>query len=148
MAVTTTVTPAVIATELGRSAPPTTNEAQWQQWIDDAVFLIDRRVTRLGHTDPLDPESVDYVVRHAVAAQVRRPDDATQVTVSVDDGSTSKLFRSSAGRVSILDEWWDILGLSSSTSGKAFEVDTMPADAAGFHGTDYLWVTTTDRTWL
>ena len=34
------------------------------------------------------------------------------------------------------------------TSGKAFEVDTMPADAVRVHGVDYLWTSTTDRTWL
>lgn len=148
MAVTTTITPAEIATELGRPAPPTATAAQWQQWIDDAVFLINRRVTALGYTDPPDQDAVDYVVRHAVASHARRPDDSTQVTVSVDDGSTSKMYRSSQGRVTILDEWWDLLGLSSSASGKAFEVDTMPTDAGGVYGVDYLWTSTTERVWL
>jgi len=145
---TTSITPADIAVELGRPAPPAPTAAQWQQWIDDAMFLIDRRVVATGVTDPLDQQAVDYVVRHAVAAQVRRPDDATQVTVAVDDGSTSRLYRSGAGRVTILDEWWDLLGLGATTSGRAFEVDTMPADAAGVYGRDYVWTTTTDRTWL
>lgn len=34
------------------------------------------------------------------------------------------------------------------TSGKAFEVDTMPASAMGKVGVDYWWSSTTDRFWL
>ena len=42
----------------------------------------------------------------------------------------------------------DLCGTSGS-SGRAFEVDTMPADAGiGRVGIDYAWTTTTDRTWL
>lgn len=140
MPVTTTVTPADIATALGRVAPPSPTSDQWAMWIDEAVFLIQKRVDSLEHTDPLDQATVDYVVRHAVTAQVRRPDDATQVSVTVDDGSMSRLYRSSTGRVTILDEWWDLLGLSSTRSGRAFEIDTMP-ESAGVLGVDYWWST-------
>lgn len=42
----------------------------------------------------------------------------------------------------------DLCGASGG-SGRAFEVDTMPADAgAGRVGEDYWWSTPTDRTWL
>lgn len=42
----------------------------------------------------------------------------------------------------------DLCG-NSGSSGRAFEVDTMPADAGiGRVGIDYAWTTTTDRTWL
>ena len=42
----------------------------------------------------------------------------------------------------------DLCG-SSGGSGRAFEVDTMPADAGvGRVGVDYWWVSPTDRSWL
>lgn len=137
------VTPDTIAVALGRTATPSTFEAsQWEMWIGDAEMLVQARADALGHTDPLDEAKYDYVVREAVVAQVRRPDDATQVTVSIQDASTSKTYNSSRGRVEIRDEWWALLGLGE-TSGKAFEVDTMPADAMGQYGVDYWWSTPT-----
>jgi hypothetical protein len=78
----------------------------------------------------LDQRKLDYVVREAVVAQVRKPEDYTNVTVSVDDGSTSKTYRTGSGRVTILDEWWDLLAPSSGGSG-AFSVDTV---GSGFSG--------------
>lgn len=121
------VTPETIAVALGVATPdPGSPESeQWQMWIDDALMLIEARKEALGITDPLDPAKLDYVVREAVVAQVKRPDDATQVTISIDDGSTSKTYRSSAGRVTILDDWWALLGLTP-PSGGAFSVDTVP----------------------
>lgn len=59
-----------------------------------------------------------------MVAGVRNPDNATQVTVSVDDASTSKTYRSARGRVAIADEWWTLLGLAD-TGGRAYEVDTV-----------------------
>ena len=139
------VTPGMIAVALGQAAPASgsVTEAQWQMWIDDALMLIE---ARLGDTTALDQAKLDYVVREAVAAHVRNPDDASQVAVSVDDGSVSRSYRSSRGRVTILDEWWDLLS-PASPSGKAFEVDTMPA-SAGVYGVDYYWSTPTDLTVL
>ena len=139
------VTPGMIAVALGQAAPASgsVTEAQWQMWIDDALMLIE---ARLGDTTALDQAKLDYVVREAVAAHVRNPDDASQVAVSVDDGSVSRSYRSSRGRVTILDEWWDLLS-PASPSGKAFEVDTMPA-SAGVYGVDYYWSTPTDLTAL
>lgn len=34
------------------------------------------------------------------------------------------------------------------STGRAFEVDTMPSDAGGVYGVDYVWTSTTDRLWL
>ena len=135
------VTPAMIAVALGRTAPSEDSAefAQWSMWIADALMLID---ARLGDATLLDQARLDYVVREAVAAHVRKPDDATQVTVSVDDGSTSRTYRSSRGRVDILDEWWTLLS-PLSPKGRAFEVDTMPA-TAGVYGVDYIWTSTTE----
>lgn len=119
------VTPANIAVALGVAAPESNSitEKQWQMWIDDAAMLIDDRKTQLEHDDDIDEAKLDYVIREAVVAHVRRPDDATQVTVSVDEGSSSKTFRSGKGRVTILDEWWTLLGLVPASG--AFGVDML-----------------------
>jgi hypothetical protein len=87
-------------------------------------MLINARATELDKTP--DPDRMDYVVREAVVAQVKRPDDVTQVTVSVDDGQTSKSYRSGKGRVTILDEWWTLLGLTDPDG--AFSIDLLPSD--------------------
>lgn len=135
------VTPAMIATALGVAVPDSGSDqfAQWSMWIADALMLVE---ARLGDPALLDQAKLDYVVREAVAAHVRHPDDSTQVAVSVDDGSVSKTYRSQSGRVRILDEWWNLLAPASRT-GRAFEVDTTPADATGVYGIDYVWVSTT-----
>ncbi len=119
-----TVTPATIAVAIGRTAPEDTSVTweQWQMWIDDALMLIEMRKAELETTTELDPIALDYVVREAVAAHVRRPDNATQVTVSVDDGSTSRTYRSGRGRVEIVDEWWALLRLTPPTGG-AFSIN-------------------------
>ena len=124
------VTPDDIAVELGRTAPFTTEPAyaQWQQWIADALMLIS---ARLGDVTLLDQDRLDYVVRQAVAAHVRRPDDATQVAVSVDDGNVSRTYKSSRGRVEILDEWWQLLSPADSAGGKAFSIT--PSGGTGVH---------------
>jgi hypothetical protein len=123
------VTPYEIAVELGRTVPSgtTTEYAQWEQWISDALFLIGRR---LGDVSALDQDTVDYVVRQAVAMHVRRPDDATQVAVTVDDGSVSRTYRSSKGRVEIIDDWWALLS-PADTTGKAFSIT--PSGGASAH---------------
>jgi len=121
---TTSITPADIATALGRPIPDegSTSANQWQMWIDDATMLVTVRAEALAVTD-IDAAKLDYVVREAVVAQVRRPDDATQVTVSVDDGSTSRTYQRGTGRVTILDEWWTLLGLAGDGSA-AYAIDT------------------------
>ena len=134
------VTSAMLAIALGVTAPvpASVTDLQWQMWVDDAEMLIEDRRVALA-APALDAAKLDYVVREAVVAHIKRPEDATQVTISVDDASTSKSYRSGKGRVTILDEWWMLLGLSP-TAGKAFEVDTLPSGAgAGRYGIDYWW---------
>lgn len=139
------VTPADIAVALGRTAPAlgSTEHDQWAMWIADALMLI---TARLGDVSLLDQDRLDYVVREAVVAQVRRPDDVTSVDVAVDDGRVSKRYSSGSGRVTIRDEWWALLSPESSGR-RAFEVDTMPAES-GVLGVDYWWATPTDTVWL
>lgn len=102
-----------IAVELGRAAPDSasTQFDQWSRWIGNAEMLIR---ARLGDLLALDQERLDYVVTQAVVAHIRKPDDATQVAVSVDDGSVSRTYQSSRGRVTILDEWWELLSPKAS----------------------------------
>lgn len=140
MTLTTFVTPADVAVALGRSTPDASDPAylQWEMWIADALMWINERADRLEVTT-VDQGRLDYVVREAVKAHALRPDNATQVTVSVDDASTSKTYRSSTGRVSILDEWWALLGLAG-VRGRAFELDTMPADGGLAFDEERLWV--------
>lgn len=127
MALTTTITPGAIAVALGQAAPESgsVTEQQWLMWITDALMLIQIRATQLEVEDSaIDQARLDYVIREAVVAHAKRPDSATQVTVSVDDASTSKTYRSSTGRLDILDEWWALLGLTPSGGG-AFDIDTV-----------------------
>lgn len=128
-----TVTPATIATALGVAVPDSASPkyAQWALWITDALMLINARKARLDVTDELEPVALDYVVREAVVAQARRPDDATQVSVSIDDGNIARTYTSGSGRVTILDEWWALLGLADPNAG-AFSVDTV-SSTGGAH---------------
>jgi hypothetical protein len=114
------VIPDDIAVALGRTAPEggSTEWSQWQLWISDAMLLIG---AKLGDPANLDQAKLNYVVREAVVAHIRRPDDATQISVSVDDGSTSRTYRSAKGRIVILDEWWALLS-PSKTSTRAFSL--------------------------
>lgn len=114
------VTPAEIATDLGQTPPAfgSITEQQWQLWIDDAYMLIEDRRTDVG-AGAILAAKLDYVVRKAVVAHVQKPDDATTVTVAVDDGSTSRRYESGKGRVSV-DDWWSYLGLAG--SGEAFTI--------------------------
>lgn len=139
MTLTTTVTPDDIATELGQDIPASgsVTDRQWQVWIDDALMLISARATGLNIAT-VDQVTLDYVIRQAVSDHAKRPDNATQVTYSVDDGSSSRTYRSGQGRVTILDEWWQMLGLNPVKSG-AFETDTMPPDAGVFQDPALLW---------
>lgn len=121
------VTPDNIAVAMGVAAPEA-DSIQWQQWslwIDDATMLIETRADQLD-IDPGDigEAKFDYVIREAVVAHIKKPDDATQVTVQVDDGMTSKSYRSGKGRVVILDEWWVLLGLTDPSG--AFAIDMVP----------------------
>jgi len=116
----------MIAVAMGVAAPgpASVTEQQWQMWIDDANMLIAARQAELKSTAQIDEARQDYVVREAVVAHVKRPDDATTVTIAVDDGTSTKAYRSGKGRVVILDEWWILLGLTEQHG--AFALDMAP----------------------
>ena len=119
------VTPSMLAIALGQAAPEPGSilEQQWEMWIDDASMLIESRRLKVAPDLVIDEAKLDYVIREAVVAHVKKPDDATQVTIAVDDASTSKSYKSGKGRVTILDEWWALLGLVEKSG--AFSVDTV-----------------------
>jgi hypothetical protein len=111
------VTTADIATDLGVVTPEggSITANQWEMWIDDAEMLIEERRVKVGVPSPIDEAKIDYAVRKAVVAHVKKPDDATQITVAVDDGSTSRRYESGKGMIT-LDDWWDYLGLLGTDS--------------------------------
>ncbi|TAJ46354.1 MAG: hypothetical protein EPO52_17630 [Herbiconiux sp.] len=120
------VTPNMIAVALGVTAPESNSvtEQQWKMWVNDALLLIDSRRVKLGlPADAIPTAKLDYVVREAVVAHVKKPDDATQVTISIDDGSSSRTYQSGKGRVTIIDEWWTLLGLTEPDG--AFSLDML-----------------------
>lgn len=132
------VTPAMLAVALGKTAPEpdSVTAQQWQMWISDAEMLIETRRALLASEVP-DEAKLDYVVREAVVAHIKRPDDATQVTVAIDDGSSSRSYQSGKGRVTILDEWWSLLGMVEPSG--AFSLD-MVGGVASAH---LAWCTLT-----
>jgi len=127
-----TVTPKTIAVAMGKAAPEPNSilDQQWKLWIDDAAMLIEHRQLELKNFDPIDEAKTDYVIREAVVAHVKKPDDATQVTVSTDDSSSSRTYQSGKGRVVIVDEWWKLLGLQEVSTG-AFAIDMLPGGGTG-----------------
>lgn len=127
------VIPDDVATELGRPAPTGVTAAQWQSWIRQGYYLI-RKHYGASKYAALAVEDVDYVVLQAVAAQVRRPDDATQVDIAVDDGRVSRRYATGYGSVTIRDEWWALLDTPPTAAGGAFTVT--PYGAADFAGSD------------
>lgn len=114
------ITTADIAVALGRDQPQvgSAERLQWDMWIRDARMEISAGPNGSATIDleSLDQGRLDRVVRDAVAAKVRRPDDATQVDISVDDGRVSKIYQSSTGTVHIRPEWWRFLGLAATAT--------------------------------
>ena len=120
----TSTTVDLIADTLGTSCPDPVPYSQWQLWIEDAELLITRWAAERGLAlADLDQAVVAYVVREAVAARVKRPDDATQVDVAVDDARVSRRYSSSTGQIEIRPEWWAMLEpVTSTASASAFSI--------------------------
>ena len=84
--------------------------SQAEAWILQAETIIGARAVREGTTlNALDQGILAMVVTEAVAARVKRPDDATQVQVQIDDASSTRRYESSTGQIEILDIWWNLL---------------------------------------
>lgn len=120
--VTTAVTPDDIAVDLGRDPAglSTIDTAQFQRWIDDAVFLITEGV---GEGDDPPQNMVDYVVRQAVVMVAESPvPGVLSESIQVDDGMHTMRWDGRSRRVQILPEWWKMLGVDSA-GGQAFTID-------------------------
>lgn len=102
-----------VATSLGRPITDTTEVAQVEQWLADAELLIR---LRLGDVTLLDQDALAFVEREAVVLKMRNPEGYS--SESIDD-YTYRWGRDS-GRVTITDEWWEML--SPETEGGAFTI--------------------------
>ena len=128
MALIVTTIPTDIAVDLGRDPATlsTLDIAQFQRWINDAELLISQRI---GALVP-DPNVVDYVVRQAVVATAQAPAAGiTSESVQIDDGQYTTRFDRAPRRVTILPEWWAMLGVTNGR-GSAFSIDMTAADLA------------------
>lgn len=97
-----------IETALGRTLTDT-EQAQANQWIADALMLIE---ARLGDLADLDEARVDFVVREAVTARFLNPDGYQ--SESIDDYTYRH--GSETRRVTILPEWWELLSPAMESS--------------------------------
>lgn len=115
------VTPDDVQVGAGRLLSET-ERAQVTQWIGDAELLIR---TRLGDLFFLDQDVLAYVVRESVLNRLRNPEGL--LTEAVDDYSYR--FAAETRRITILDEWWNLLDpdavLASSSIRPYFEPDTV-----------------------
>lgn len=109
-----------IAVELGRATPDaqSVTYTQWGQWIEDVHTQI--RI-RLGDVTLLDQDTLDLVVRLAVAEHARNPEGWDSRDVSIDDGRESYRYKHSSGRIVIRDEWW--AWLDPATTASVFSVE-------------------------
>lgn len=105
-----TVTVAQVATAVGRSLTATEKE-QAAMWIADAAVLISHGPDGRSTIDvaTLDQGTLDLVIREAVADRIKQPDAVSEVTVAVDDASTSRKYVAASGQLRIRDEWWAML---------------------------------------
>lgn len=101
-----------IETAIGRTLTDA-EQAQADQWISDALLIIE---AKLGDPTLLNQDRLDYVVREAVVARFRNPDGFQSETI---DDYTYR-HGSETRRVTILDEWWDLL--RPPRRGRAFSV--------------------------
>ena len=122
-----------VGVSLGRLISDELEQAQVTQWIADAELLI---LSRLGDLAELDQDVLAYVVREAVVARAGNPNGYQSETI---DDYTYR-FGTSSQRVSILDEWWDLLTPAASSS--AF---TIRPYGEGTDSAPDAWVTTTEQ---
>lgn len=121
MAVFTMITADDLAVSLGRDSLASIERAQFESWIDEALYLINRKVSE---TTPPEQKDIDYVVRRAVLEVADQPTPGViQESVQVDDAAVTTRYAKAKRRVEILPEWWEILGVVDGKAGLAFSVD-------------------------
>lgn len=109
-----------VAVALGRPITDLTEIAQVEWWITSAELQIR---SRLGDLTLLDQDVLRYVVVEAVAAKAQNPEGAASETI---DDYTYRLPAESR-RVTILDEWWQMLSPTGGGSG-AFTIRPQGTD--------------------
>ena len=102
-----------VQTSVGR-ALTLAEQGQVGLWAGQALLIIEGR---LGDPGALDRRVLDMVVVEAVARRIKRPDDATQVSITIDGDTSQRSYQSSSGAITILPEEWVMLAASGSSSG-------------------------------
>ena len=99
-----------VSAHLGRPLTPA-EDAQVDMWIG---WLESDIIERFPDHSILSATLLQRAIVESVAAYMRNPDDATQVSedISVDDGrwQRSRRYQTSTGRVELLPHWWARLG--------------------------------------
>ena len=101
----TSVRPDDVWTYLGRTNLTAAETVRTQLLIDEAVFLIGKRIAEA------DQDTLDYVVRKAVVAAVDAPTEPglVQTSVTVDDATVAKRYDVAPKSVEITDDMWEML---------------------------------------
>tara|TARA_R100000655_G_scaffold109699_1_gene165019 strand:+ start:6038 stop:6418 length:381 start_codon:yes stop_codon:yes gene_type:complete len=91
-----------VAVALGRPISDSTEQAQVTYWLDAVELQIK---SRLGDISLLDQDALRYVEVEAVATKMQNPNGYQSETI---DDYTYR-FGAETRRVTILDEWWNLL---------------------------------------
>lgn len=118
-----------VAVALGRPITDPDEQAQVTYWIESVELQIR---ARLGDVFDLDPAVVKYVEVEAVATKMQNPSGFQSETV---DDYTYR-YGAETRRVTILDEWWDLLRPASASA--AFS--TRPGFEPDLHSIDEGWL--------
>ena len=115
-------TVADVAAAIGRPISDGTESVQVQYWLTSAELIIQ---SRLGSLAALDQDVLRFVEIEAVAAKMQNPEG--YASESIDD-YTYRL-PAETRRVTILDEWWQMLDPDASASSASirpgFEPDSV-----------------------
>lgn len=127
---------------LGRTVTAAEQD-QVAQWIGHAELLI---FTRLGDLAALDQAVLAYVVLEAVLERFRNADGVDEITEAIDDYSHTRKWNG-VKRVTIWDEWWELLSPATNNSYASirpvFDTDDVAwqANLGGVGSTDPTWRT-------
>lgn len=100
-----------VAVALGRPITDSDEQAQVTYWLDAVELQIK---ARLGDIADLDQDVLKYVEVEAVATKMQNPNGYQSETI---DDYTYR-YGTETRRVTILDEWWDLL--RPATASEAF----------------------------
>ena len=114
-----------VQTSVGR-ALTIAEQSQVGLWADQALLIIEHR---LGDPGELDQRVLVMVVVEAVARRIKRPDDATQVSITVDGDTAQRSYQSSSGTITILPDEWALLAASTDGGGAVGAFTIRPARA-------------------